>query len=647
MDVNYGIIQENQARMPMQQNDQQAQEDAERFPGRKGKIGRTQIEKAMETLQRYKTAKSSLENRIITNEQWYKLLHWENIRTEKTNIGDPEPVSAWLFNSIANKHADAMDNYPVQQALPREKSDEQDAKVLTSILPVIFEENNFEQTYDDFWWYKLKHGTGVYHVFWNNALYNGLGDIEIENEDLLNLFWQPGIRDIQKSRNLFHVDLIDNDMLIEQYPFMEGHTTDAATFSLAQYIYENGANDTSDKSAVIDWWYKRSTPEGKQIVQYCKFCNGEVLYASENDPNYAQRGYYDHGKYPYVFDVLFPETGSPAGFGYIDIGKSPQMFIDKLDQVIQKHAIMGARPRFFVKSDGGINETEYSDWTKDFVHYTGNGDLGENVIPITIPSLDSAYLTVKQQKIDELKETSSNRDFAQGGTAGGITAASAIAALQEAGSKTSRDMIKASYRAFAQVNYQVIELIRQFYTEEREFRITGDNGQYTYVSFSSRSIGLQPNGNDFGLDMGYRMPIFDIKIASMKQSPFATAVENERAKELYGLGFFNPQLADQSIAALEMMKFEGIEKVKERIGQNGQMYQQIQQLQAQVMQLGAVVEQLTGRSVTQPLAQQMAGQGTQPMPSVGRAGADADAGEEIPAHVKNARARAASGATPT
>lgn len=647
MENEYGTIPENQAPAPMQPTDL-VQADNDQFPGRVGKIGREQIDKAMETLQKYKNAKTNLENRIVTNEQWYRLHHWDNIRLADPNQGDPEPVSAWLFNSIANKHADAMDNFPTQQALPREKSDEADAKSLTSILPVIFEQNNFEQTYDDFWWYKLKHGTGVYHVFWNNDLYNGLGDIEIACEDLLNLFWQPGIRDIQKSRNFFSVDLIDNDMLIEQYPFMEGHTTSSASFTLAQYAYDNGANDTSDKSAVVDWWYKRVNPSGKQIVHYCKFCNGEVLYASENDPAYREQGYYDHGKYPYVFDTLFPDTGSPAGFGYIDIGKSPQMLIDKLDQVIQKHAIMGARPRFFIKGDGKINEEEYADWSKDFVHFTGTGgDLSENVIPIQLPSLDGAYLTVKQQKIDELKETSSNRDFAQGGTAGGITAASAIAALQEAGSKTSRDMIKASYRAFAQVNYQVIELIRQFYTEDREFRVTGENGQYSYVTFNSHSIALQPNGNDFNMDMGYRMPIFDIKIASMKQSPYATAVENERAKELYGLGFFNPQLADQSIAALEMMKFEGIEKVKEKISVNGQLYQQVQQMQQQLMQMAQIVEKLTGRPVVQPLAQQLAAQGSQPMPSGGQAGANADASAEMPSNVEDARARAASGATPT
>jgi len=78
--------------------------------------------------------------------------------------------------------------------------------------------------------------------------------------------------------------------------------------------------------------------------------------------------------------------------------------------------------------------------------------------------------------IEELKETRGNRDFSQGGTTSGVTATSAIAALQEAGSKLSRDMIKGSYHAFTQIACLVIRLIRQFYDEPRAFRILGEQG---------------------------------------------------------------------------------------------------------------------------------------------------------------------------
>ena len=119
--------------------------------------------------------------------------------------------------------------------------------------------------------------------------------------------------------------------------------------------------------------------------------------ASENDEMYRERGFYDHGQYPFVFDVQFVEADSPAGFGYIDVCKKPQMYIDRLNSVILKSALMSARPRFFIRSDGAVNESEYADWTQPFVHT--NGNLGaDSIAPIHAASLDGTYVALLQNK---------------------------------------------------------------------------------------------------------------------------------------------------------------------------------------------------------------------------------------------------------
>ena len=556
-----------------------------------GRIGEEEIREAARVLQEYKRGKANLEARIIDNEQWWKLRHWEQIR--KKNEHDPEPVSAWLFNSIANKHADAMDNFPEPSVLPREEGDKEDARALSSILPVVLEENGYEQTYSDKWWYKLKTGTGVEGVFWNPGKLGGLGDIEIRRLDLLSLFWEPGIRDIQKSRNVFHVELADNDLLEQRYPQLKG-TLGTSTVDVAQYVYDD-AVDTSHKSAVVDWYYKLEEG-GRTRLHYCKFVNSCLLYASENDPLYQQRGFYDHGEYPFVFDPLFMEEGTPAGFGYIDIMKSPQLSIDKLNQVILKNALMSGKKRFFIRADGAVNEEEFADWSRDFVHVQGN--LGEDSIrEIETRPLNSIVATVMQLKIDEIKETSGNRDFSQGGTTSGVTAASAIAALQEAGSKLSRDMIKASYRAFTQVCTLCVELIRQFYDEPRQFRILGERGAMEFIQYSNAGIRPQEQGQAFGVELGYRLPVFDIKIRSQKSSPFSKLSQNEMAKEFFGMGFFRPDMADQALSCMEMMDFEGKDAVMNRVAQNGTLYQMVQQLQQQVIQLAAIVDAQNGTAI--------------------------------------------------
>ena len=564
-------------------------------------IGREQVQKAYQTLLKYKEGKANLEKRIVENEQWYKLRHWECMRKQESEV---QPVSAWLFNSIANKHADAMDNFPSPNVLPREEGDKGEAEMLTSILPVVLDQNEFEQTYSDVWDYKLKTGTGVYGVFWDSSKLNGLGDISIKEIDLINLFWEPGITDIQRSRNVFHVELADNDILIQSYPQLAGKLG-SSTLDLSKYVYDDTV-DTNDKSAVIDWYYKK-TQNGKTVLHYCKFVNDEVLFATENEANFIDRGWYDHGDYPFIFDVLFSVKGTPAGFGYIDIGKDAQAYIDRGNQAIMKNMLANAAPRHFVRMDGGVNEEEYTDLSKDLVHVDGN--LGQDsIMAIQGKPLSNVYVQLLHDKIDELKETTGNRDVSNGGTTSGATAASAIAAMQEAGSKLSRDANKSAYRSFRKLCLMTIELIRQFYDLPRCFRIMGENGTARYVQYSNAGIAPQSQGVEFGTDMGFRIPLFDIEVTAQKQSPYSKMSQNELALQFFGAGFFNPQIADQALACLDMMDFDRKEFIMQKISQNGGMYQQMMAMQQQMMMLAQMVDQSRGSNIAEQLMAQFTGQ---------------------------------------
>lgn len=542
------------------------------------RIGEREIAEAAATLVKYKDGKVNLERRIIEDELWWELRHWETLRRQKRDNGQvtPEPSSAWLFNAILNKHADAMDNYPEPVALPREASDEASAKVLSQILPVVMEYNKFDDTYSRAWWEKLKHGTSVYGVFWDPEVDNGLGDIDIKEIDLLKIFWEPGITDIQQSANLFIAELVNTKTLEAQYPEHYGKLK-ADTVHVEQYLYDDTV-DVTDKSVVVDWYYKVQQPSGRTVVHYAKFVGNVLLYASENEPEYAGRGWYDHGKYPVVFDTLFPEKGTPCGFGYVAICKDPQLYIDKLSANVLETSLMATKKRFFASDSLGINEKEFLDWNKPIIHVSG--DLSENRLrELVTQPLGSVYLDVMTQKIEEMKDTVGNRDVNSGGTGSSVTAAAAIAALQEAGNKSSRDMIAASYRKFCDVVELCIDLMRQFYDEERSFRITAPNGtDYQFVGFSNAQIGEQPIKTALG-DTLYRKPVFDLKIKAQKKNPFSRMEENERAKELYGMGFFNPERAQEALDALEMMDFEGIDAVKERIQQGQTLYNVVQQQQ--------------------------------------------------------------------
>ena len=559
-------------------------------------IGQEDIKKAAETLQKYKAGKANLEKRIVEDELWWELRHWEAVGKKAAQYGQKtpaQPSSAYLFSAILNKHADAMDNFPEPIALPREKSDEECAKMLSSVLPVVLEANNFEKTYDMAWWEKLKHGSPAYGVFWDSSKENGLGDIEVRDIDLLKIFWEPGITDIQKSRNLFIVDLVDEDLLEQQYPEHKGKLK-GDTITVSKYNYDDNV-DVSEKVLVVDWYYKRRTADGRTVLHYCKFCGDALLYASENEPEYAERGYYWHGKYPVHFDVLFPEKGTPVGFGYVAICRDPQLYIDELMGNILDYARSAANPRWFISEDSGVNEQEYMDVNKKLIHVDGMSLDETKIRQIVMEPLPGIYANIVQMKIEEMKDTAANRDVNSGGAGSGVTSGAAIAALQEAGNKASRDMIGASYRVYTDINDMCVELMRQFYDEKRSFRITGKlPGQYEFIDMDNSGLRDQVMGMDsMGMPL-YRTPIFDIKITPQKKNPFSRMEQNQRAMELYAAGFFNPERAQEAQGALEMMDFEGKDKIVEYVQQGQTLMNIVQQLSQQVQQLLTLVPMAQG-----------------------------------------------------
>ena len=562
------------------------------------RIGAEQVRQAAEVLRKYRLGKQNLDRRIIDNEQFWKLRHWEQMEKsgEGGNPQDVRPASGWLVNCILSKHADAMDSYPEPTVLPREPGDRKEAEVLSRVLPVILKNNRFKRAYSQAWWNKLKSGCAVYGVFWDGGKLHGLGDIDIRSMDVLNLFWEPGVQSIQESEHFFSTELTPNRRLEGQYPQLVGKLGRSGG-QVSRYLYDDKV-DTSEQSLVVDWYY-HTVEQGRRVLQYCKFVGENVLYATENDPEMAGKGWYDHGQYPFVFDVLFPEEGTPCGYGYVDLCKSAQKQIDLMNQAILKNTLASATPRFFVRSDGAVNENEYADWTRPFVHT--NGNLGaDSIAPIRVPTLDSVYVAVLQNKIAEMKETAGNRDVMGGGTAGGVTAATAIAALQEAGGKLSRNMIDDGYEAFAEVLTLCIELVRQFYDMPRQFRLLGKKG-VEFASFDNRS--LKPKALLMG---GYRVPEFDLEVSAQNETPYKTMEYNQLALQLFQMGFFRSDMAEQALRCLELMEFKNKDALTEVIREGQKETKQKAWLTEALRRTVAMLDKVQGSHLSEALERELA-----------------------------------------
>ena len=603
-------------------------------------VGPEQLKKFMLILQKYKSGRSQTETRIVASENWWKLRNTTE-EQKTTSIGKDggfTSVSGWLHNVIVSKHADAMEGYPEPNILPREDSDRQEAQTLSAIIPCILEQNQFEDTYSDAMWQKLKTGTGAYKVVWDSGRLNGLGDIAVECINLLNLYWEPGVTDIQRSRYFFHTELRDRDLLEERYPDLKGQLK-SQTFMSTKFLYDDHV-DTENKHTVIEVYYHKYI-QGRRTLQYCKFVEGFVLEATENDPEMAVRGLYDHGKYPYVFDPLYPIEGSPCGYGYVDICRNPQTEIDLLKTSFVKNAMVGATPRYFKRQDGGVNAAQFLDLSNPLVDV--NGNLGEDALrQIDFSPLDAIYVNVLDRTIQELRETSGNTETSTGNIQSGVTAASAIAALQEASGKGSRDSTRSAYRAYGQIVELCIELIRQFYDLPRQFRIVGEYGMQQFISYTNQGIQAQHQGNDFGVDMGYRLPVFDIKVSAQKQNVYTKVSQNELALQFFQMGFFNPQLTDQTLMCLDMMEFDGKDGIMQKVARNGTIYQKLQQYMQLALTLAQAVDPAMAQTIAQDIMQTMGG-GAAPGAGGGAQMFQMDnikgMGKPEPTMVQNARSR--------
>ena len=624
-------------------------------------IGSEQLKHFTDILQKYKAGKTHTEQRIVAAENWWKLRN--TTEEEKvTNIGvdgNFTSKSGWLHNVIVSKHADAMEAYPEPNILPRELGDKEEARKLTAIVPCVLEQNKFEETYDEAMWQKTKSGTGVYKVVWDNRKLNGLGDIGIERASLLNLYWEPGISDIQKSRYFFHTELCDKDLLEQRYPEQLKGGLKGNGFISTKFAYDDHV-DTENKVTVIEVYYHKYV-NGKNTLQYCKYVNDVVLFATENDtqpiidkltgmvkPPMAVTGLYDHGKYPYVFDALFPIEGSPCGYGYVDICQNPQTEIDLLKTSFVKNAMVGSIPRYFTRSNGGINAEQFLDLANPLVSVEGNLD-DSFMRPIEHVSLDGNYINILDRAIEELRETSGNTETSTGNVSSGVTAASAIAALQEASGKGSRDSTQGSYRAFAEIVELCIELIRQFYDLPRTFRILGEYGAEQYITYTNQGIRRQYQGDNFGQDMGFRLPTFDIKISAQKKNVYTKVSNNELALQFFQYGFFNPQMTDQALICLDMMDFDGKDDVMQKVARNGTIFDKLMQY----MQLSLTLAKMAAPQYVEQIAMDMADMGAQMGAQMGGVSPHIFEGDNIagiekkePTIVANARNRAANASQP-
>lgn len=135
--------------------------------------------------------------------------------------------------------------------------------------------------------------------------------------------------------------------------------------------------------------------------------------------------------------------------------------------------------------------------------------------------------------------------------------------------------------------------------------------------------GMQPKALALG---GYRVPEFDLEIAAQDETPYKTMEYNQLALQLFQMGFFRADMAEQALRCLELMEFKNKDQLASVIRQGQQRTRQVAWLQRQLLTAVQLLDAKQGTSLAQALEQEMNG-GEAPDVGAVKAGSAPDAME--------------------
>jgi len=507
------------------------------------------IDKAYALFDEFYSSLTPFRRKCVENEAYWQANHWYDIA--KNEPDEPRPVTPVLFSTLESLLADVMDNYPRVQILSEEAKDDGIAEGLERVLNNVLRKRCYRSTYREKARHALKKGVSVQEVYWDTTLCGGLGDINISAWDIKHFLFDPACENIQDGRAVFKFGFYHKDWFDKYYP---GAILKMKSDRYSRDMSINPVSTADEEWMMIEYWYKTLDAEGRDRVHMAKLAGGVLLEHSEKS---KPEGMYAHGLYPFIVEPLYRLDGSPIGLGIIDIFKNLQQYADKLDQIILKNTLMSGKMKMLINKNADVDEDAMLDWSKEVVTAARIDDGAVRWFQ-TAP-LNPYVLAHMNGKLNAIKEESGQNQFVRGDTTQGVTAASAILALQKAGSKRSRMIIDQMYDGFSELIRMMIALIRENYTEARIFRMDDKNGAYD-LSFSGDLL-------NYAYDKDLKSPImkdgkkqnryldFEVMVEVEKNTPYQTLYLNEMAISLLKAGIINQD------EAFSMMSFDGKEKI--------------------------------------------------------------------------------------
>lgn len=484
-----------------------------------------------------------------------------------------------LKSTLNNCVADQMDNLPEAVMLPETPEMQNTAEDLTDVVRFVLAQNHYEGLHRRRVEDCFITGTSVTQIAWDADMDSGRGNVALVRWPVEAFLWDPVAEDIQDARALIKVSWHPLSWYVARYP-------DRAKYVGAEEYAHNGVGvpdawadkqfGDEDRAMLMEYWYRRYDAKTRRYRVNVAYIAGGALLEHAEDV-------YDHGMYPFVLDVFTHIEGLPVGNGMIHEFVPMMRYINRYYHYLDESMRMSSKVRLLVRRTAKIDNDALTDWQKNIIE-------GESIDDDSVRWFQSAPLTgaassVAVQFQTDMKQDSGQNQFTRGETAGGVTAASAIAALQEAGGKITRLRTSVLNEGFRQIANQIMWLVSQFYTEDKTRLITGKDGRQRSVNMSA--------GHLFGAGRKGAMPPppYTVQVQVQRRNPMRVQAQNELFMQAYAMAAQGGQQFPLEVL-FEMMQVDGKERVAEALQKAGQEQQIMQEAAARLEQMGQENEAL-------------------------------------------------------
>ncbi|HWS31046.1 MAG TPA: hypothetical protein VN512_13150 [Clostridia bacterium] len=557
----------------------------ERFKARKAakagmKDQKDRIDGIYKLFEEYRSAYAAEWERLEDCERMYRGEHWYGVEAKDN---EPQPVTPIIQSTIENVHADLMDNIP--EAIIEAEDPDTDTRVAL-VVDAVIKQNHDAASYAKEYWLLahdiLTGGYMVQEIGYNPVLNNGLGGAFVRRTSARTFMADPLVTELQDSRAVFKFASKPIAWMEQHYPEYKGQFLPDIAAADTPRDGSITRDDTKNVLLIECWQREFDKATSSYKVHMCKVGGHKLL---EDSRKTKPEGYFKHGEYPFIVTPLYVREGTCLGLGFVDMFKTSQKYADKLDQIVLKNAVMASKMKMLVTEGSGFDVDDLRDWSKE-VHV---GQTLNGIQWFPTPPLPAYIIEYIERIRNSIKEESGANEFSRGGTAGGITAASAVAMLQEMSNKRSRTATRQMHEAFKDAIRMEIEVEREFNELPREVTITVD-GQKERAAFDSSMLEkTTPKGNTLPIE-------FSISIKVQKENRWTSQANNEFILSLVQAGQLPMDIA------LEAMHFDGrdvilskLQALRQAAPVEAQMPpEQVEAMQAQAAQqdMGAALEQI-------------------------------------------------------